>query len=194
VEPVNSDIDVNLVKDLSKGNVIAFNRLFKNYCNRIYYFSFGYLKSESEAEEIVQEVFTIIWEKRSALKEELSFKSYVFTIAYNIIKKHFRRKALDSKYFETRFFDELDIDTSNKISYNSTLEFIKKLVDQMPERRKQVFIKSRFEGLNIKEICELLNISHKTVENHLTEALSYLRKNLKNEGLSALLFFILFIS
>jgi len=59
---------------------LAFNTLYKEYSGRLYRFAFGYLKSEEEAEELVQEVFTIIWEKRADLKEELSFKSFLFTI------------------------------------------------------------------------------------------------------------------
>ena len=90
-----------LVRNLSKGNLLAFNTLYKEYSGRLYRFAFGYLKSEAEAEELVQEVFTIIWEKRADLKEELSFKSFLFTIAFNIIRKHFRTKAYLSEYFKT---------------------------------------------------------------------------------------------
>lgn len=75
-----------LVKNLSKGNLIAFGSLYKAYSNRLYRFAFGYLKSVEESEELVQEVFTIIWERRKDLKSESSFKSYLFTIAFNIIR------------------------------------------------------------------------------------------------------------
>ena len=90
-----------MVRNLSKGNLLAFNTLYKEYSGRLYRFALGYLKSEAEAEELVQEVFTIIWEKRADLKEELSFKSFLFTIAFNIIRKHFRTKAYLSEYFKT---------------------------------------------------------------------------------------------
>ena len=65
-----------LVRNLSKGNLLAFNTLYKEYSGRLYRFALGYLKSEAEAEELVQEVFTLIWENRATLKEELSFKSF----------------------------------------------------------------------------------------------------------------------
>ena len=81
--------EARFVYNLSKGNLLAFNTLFNEYSGRLYRFAYGYLKSEDEAEELVQEVFTIIWEKRAELKEELSFKSFIFTIAFNIIRKHF---------------------------------------------------------------------------------------------------------
>ena len=82
-----------LVKSLSKGEIFAFNALYHEYSNRLYRFALGYLKSEEEAEELVQEVFFKIWEKRKELKEDLSFKSFLFTLAFNLIRKHFRTKV-----------------------------------------------------------------------------------------------------
>jgi RNA polymerase sigma-70 factor (family 1) len=188
------ETEPQLVNSLSKGNILAFNTLFKAYSGRLYRFAFGYLKSEEEAEELVQEVFTTIWEKRSTLKEELSFKSFLFTISFNIIKKHFRTKSYIAEYIKSGIFDDIDTQTSQKISYDSLLHFITQLVNKMPDRRKEIFIKSRFEGLSIKEISEKLNISHKTVENQLTDALKFIRTNLNRENIPLLLFFILFIS
>ena len=183
-----------LVRNLSKGNLLAFNTLYKEYSGRLYRFAFGYLKSEAEAEELVQEVFTIIWEKRADLKEELSFKSFLFTISFNIIRKHFRTKAYLSEYFKTGINDDIDMQTSQKITYDSLYQYIAGLVNQLPRRRKEIFIKSRFEGLSIKEISEELKISHKTVENQLTDALKFIRTNLNKENIPVILFFILFIS
>jgi RNA polymerase sigma-70 factor (ECF subfamily) len=183
-----------LVHNLSKGNLVAFNTLFKEYSGRLYRFAFGYLKSEPEAEELVQEVFTIIWEKRADLKKELSFKQFLFTIAFNIIKKHFRTKAYLSEYLKTGISDDMDMQTSQKITYDSLHQYITELVNQLPLRRKEIFIKSRFEGHSIKEIAEDMKISHKTVENQLTDALKFIRTNLNMENILVILFFILFIS
>jgi RNA polymerase sigma-70 factor (ECF subfamily) len=183
-----------LVRNLSKGNLLAFNTLYKEYSGRLYRFALGYLKSEDEAEELVQEVFTIIWEKHTDLKEELSFKSFLFTIAFNIIRKHFRTKAYLSEYFKTGISDNLDIRTSQKITYDSLYQYIIELVNKLPERRKEIFIKSRFHGLTIKEIAEEMKISHKTVENQLTDALRFIRTNLNRENISGILFIFLFLS
>jgi RNA polymerase sigma-70 factor (family 1) len=181
-----------LVKELSEGNILAFNTLFKEYSRRLYRFAIGYLKSEEESEELVQEVFTIIWERRTSLKEELSFKSFLFTIAFNIIRKHFRTKMQMIEYFRMEIREDLDTHTISEITYNSIHQYITKLVNQLPERRKLIFIKSRFEGLSTREISEELKISHKTVENQLTDALKFLRANLSREGALLLFFFIFF--
>lgn len=189
----NSHTEDTLVKQLSKGNILAFNTLYKEYSGRLYRFSMGYLKSEEEAEELVQEVFTLIWEKRAELKEELSFKSFLFTIAFNMIRKHFRTKAYLTQYLNSQPVNEADLATSGDILYNSLYQYLSELVKQLPSRCKEVFIKSRFDGLSIPEIAREMKISHKTVENHLTKALQFLRKNLNREDLPVALFFMLFI-
>ena len=186
--------EAKLVKSLSKGNILAFNTLFREYSGRLYRFAYGYLKSESESEELVQEVFTRIWEKRKALKSELSFKSFLFTIAFNIIKKHFRKETSLSEYFKTKIHEDLDLQTTEEVAYGSLYQYVTELANQLPERRKEIFIKSRFEGLSIKEIATELKISHKTVENQLTDALKYMRANIKRESLPVILFFMLFMA
>jgi RNA polymerase sigma-70 factor (ECF subfamily) len=98
------------------------------------------------------------------------------------------------EYFKTGFFSEPDMQTSQKITYDSLYQYITELVNQLPERRKEIFIKSRYEGLSIKEIAEKLKISHKTVENQLTDALKFIRTNLNRENIPVILFFFLFIS
>ena len=89
--------------------------------------------------------------------------------------------------------EELDLQTSREISYNSLHTFVSELVEQLPERRRLVFVKSRFEGKSIKEIADEMKISHKTVENQLTDALKFIRIRLKREELAVTLFFVLFL-
>lgn len=185
--------EAQIVRSLSKGNILAFNTLFREYSGRLYRFAYGYLKSEELSEELVQEVFTRIWENRKSLKSEYSFKSYLFTIAFNIIKKHFRRTVCTSEYFKKRVVKDFDLETIEKINYDSLYQYVSKLASQLPARRKEIFIKSRFEGLSIKEIAEELKISHKTVENQLTDALKFIRINIKRESLPVVLFLALFI-
>jgi RNA polymerase sigma-70 factor (family 1) len=183
-----------LVKSLAGSNILAFNALYKGYSNRLYRFAYGYLKSKGEAEELVQEVFLKIWDKRKDLKEELSFRSFLFTIAFNMIRRHFRTKVQLNKYFQTLKSEDQDNITVQNINYNSLHKYITELVDLLPDRRREIFIKSRFEGLSIQEIARELNISHKTVENQLSDAIKFIRTRINNESLAILLFFILFIS
>ncbi|MDY0098252.1 MAG: RNA polymerase sigma-70 factor [Bacteroidales bacterium] len=186
--------EAGLVKRLSKGNLLAFNTLFREYSGRLFRFANGYLKSEAESEEVVQEVFTIIWEKRESLDPDLSFKSYIFTISFNIIRKHFRKNKNISKYLNEKVNNDLDNRTLQTVDYNSLYEYVSDIVDQLPLRRREIFVKSRFEGLSIKEISEELEISHKTVENQLSDALKYIRTKIRKEDYPLILFFMLFIA
>lgn len=185
--------EFQLVKDLSNGNILAFNTLFEEYGKRLYRFAYGYLKSEEESEELVQEVFTRVWEKRADLKKELSFKSYLFTISFNIIRKQFIKRSQYSEYFNSRLSLDFDLQTSESITYNSLLNYVIDLVEQLPARRREIFIKSRLEGMSISEISNQLHVSHKTVENQITNALKFIRDRFGKEDLYVLLFFYLFI-
>jgi RNA polymerase sigma-70 factor (ECF subfamily) len=152
------------------------------------------MKNEAEAEELVQEVFTRIWEARSGLKEDLSFHSYIFTIAFNIIKKHFRKKALTNEYLNQQVYIDLDLQTTQQLDYNSLHAYLEDVVNMLPEKRKKIFQLSRFEGLKTKEIANELSISTKTVENQLTDALKFIRKKMGQAGFGALLFYYFFTS
>ena len=112
----------------------------------------------------------------------MSFKSYLFTISYNIIKKHFRARTYLSEYYKDIAGEIVDTQTSQKVIYNSLYQFLNEIVNKLPNRRKEIFIKSRFEGLSIKEISDKLGISHKTVENQLTDALKFIRSKIEKEN------------
>ena len=192
----SNHIDYLAVKKLKQGNVNAFDDLFKKYSPRLYNFSLKYLKSDEEAEEIIQEVFLYIWEKRNGLKPESSFNAYLFTIAHNIIKKHFIKKAKDNAFKDDLIYEFLkpEDNLDKTIDYKFLLEEVEKIIDSLPLRRKEIFIKRKYYGLRVKQIAEELNISPNTVENQLAAAQKQIMEELKKEKLSGLLFFTLFIS
>lgn len=178
----SSDNEPLLVRRLSGGDIEAFNILFREYSSRLYRFAYGYLKSVDDTKELVQEVFTKIWERRSDLDENMSFKCYIFTISFNIIKKHFRSKAIQYRYLLNECRTDFDISTSEKIICDSTNNYISDLVKKFPCRRREIYIRSRVEGQSISDIAEAMSISHKTVENQLSTALSAIREGLIREN------------
>jgi len=187
--------DQRLVQLLQKGNVAAFDSLFEGYSQKLFGFALKYFKNESDAEELVQEVFVKVWENRQTLKSELSFKSYLFTIALNRIRKHFNKKAVSLRYLESlqnepEFAENHAIHEDN---YESTLQQINLIIEQMPPRRREIFMKSKLEGKSSKEIAAELNISAGTVDNQVSEALRFIRSRLSTENFGLLLFAGLFV-
>ena len=183
-----------LVKNLQKGSIDAFEDLYKVYSLRLYHFGMKYLKSEIEAEGLVQDVFAKVWEKRASLKAELSFKSYIFTISFNLIRKSFIKKSKLREYLSSKQGrSDMDLGTVNQVEYQSLMDYLNTLVNQLPERRREVFIKSRIEDLPVKEIADQMGISAKTVENQLTAATKFIKANWLSDHLPALLFLALFI-
>lgn len=184
-----------LVRLLQKGNVAAFDSLFAIYSVRLYGFALKYLKNETDAQELVQEVFVKVWENRKSLKSELSFRSYLFTISFNNIRKHFNKKATALRYLESLHNDAFpqSPETLDNEDYESLMLRINSLIDEMPPRRREIFIKSKMEGKSSKQIAAELGISSGTVDNHISEAIHQLRSQLKNENILCLLLAVLYI-
>ena len=193
---LKNQIDIperNYLHALKNGESKAFDRLFFIYGKRLYYFAYGYLKSKEEAEGVVQEVFLRIWRNRKQINPELSFKAYLFQIAYHYILEYFERANRQQEY-KHRIIDEsiqFTEDLNERLNYRLLLEKVEKLIDRLPPRQKEILIKRKKEGMPVKEIAMKLSISPKTVENHLTEALKKIKKDLNEEDISALLLFLL---
>lgn len=189
-------LEIQWVRNLKKGDALAFEELFHLYGKRLYHFSLGYLKSKPDAEEIVQEVFLKIWHLRTALNPDLSFNAYLFRIAYRQIMERFRKTSLERRYLAdlsaevVLFTDEMN----ERADYHSLLELVQKSIDRLPPRQKEVLLMRRSAGMAVADIAEKLGISPKTVEHHLTEALKNIKTCLNSDNAAAMLFFCLFLS
>ncbi len=183
-------LDNKLVESLQKGDADAFDTLFHLYAKKLYAFGLKYLRSKEDAEELVQGVFLKIWERRKTLKREASFQAFLFTIAYNDICNLFRKRATERKY-KDQLAADLSISGTNsadQTEYKLVLEQVYKIVNQLPEKQRIVFLKSRREGLSSKEIATQLNLSPGTVDNYLSAALKFLRNKLDYQNLPLVLF------
>ena len=179
---------------LKNNEIEAFDQLFADYGKRLYHFAYGYLKSRDDAEGLVQEVFLKIWKNRDKLNPDLSFKAYLFKIAYHYILEFFekskRRKVYQHELLEETI--EFTEETDERLNYQMLLEKVELLIEKLPPRQKEILLKRKKEGIPVKEIAEQLGISPKTVENHLTEAIKNLKNGLGKEDISVLLFFFFF--
>ena len=184
-----------LIKNVIKGDAFSFDEIFERYNDKIYAFSFSNLKNQHDAEEVVQEVFLTLWKDRAKLKVLKSLDAWIFAICYNIIRKHFRNFARERKHLEKYSETALSYSTSTstEVEYNDLLEKAEVIIEQLPRQQKAVFLLSKKEGLSNTEISNKLNITKKTVENHLTRSKAFLKKAFVDERLLSLLFFCLFI-
>ena len=186
--------DIELVERLQKGDVEAFDLIYNKYSRKLYAFGLKYLRSTAETEELVQSVFLKIWENYKNLKKESSFKSYLFTIAYNDICKLFRKRNYLQKFISDTLYEnsQSSSETEDGIDYQFVLERVQQIVEKLPEKQKNIFLKSRQDGKSTKEIAEEVGLSPGTVDNYISESLKFIRSRLRNENLSALLLFSLF--
>lgn len=184
-----------LVSQLIDNDVKAFDLLFYKYSDRLYRFSFSLLKNTEDAKEIVQDTFFKIWNKRNDIDSSKSFKSFLFTISYNLIIDQLRAKLKDKEYrkFIEEYFENNTTGANHLADFNILNEQISEIIESLPERRKKIFQLSREKGLTHKEISSELGISVKTVENQINLALKTVKKHLGEELMPVLLFCSLFI-
>lgn len=193
---LNKDtISFELLTRLKNGDMLAFDRVYELYSHKLYSFVFKILKNEAEADDIVQEVFVKIWESRHKLEDYKLLNSYIFTIAYNNSIDLIRKRINNSKYLEhlkNSAVSNITPSITSQIEFNELNIQAEKLIANLPERQKQVYLLHREEGLTYPEIAEKLGISKNTVENHMAKALKYLRQNMDNSLLINMLFVSLF--
>lgn len=158
-------------------------------------FARNYISANEDVENIVQDVFLVLWEKKDELELSCTLTTYLFTLVKNRCLNFLRHKLIEEEY-NTQLKDELGFKLyaleSLEYSYHSEKELqeiIQRALDTLPERCREVFIKSRIEGLKYKEISDELGISVNTVENHIVTALKKLRIELK-DYLPLLLFLV----
>lgn len=186
--------EFELIQKLKAGDSAAFETLFGLYAGKLFYFVNKYLDLKEEAEEIVQDVFLNLWKHKKEIRSEKAFKSYLYQIALNNIRNYFNKKLVQEKHkqliAQNYLFEKAS--DADELDYESVIKKVDQLIDQLPPKRKEIFLLSRKEGLDISEIANYLNISEATVKNQITSAVAFLKKAAKESGLSNSLFLVLF--
>lgn len=177
--------DQELVKKLREGNEKAFETLFFRYSEKAYYFAYRYFQNQRDSEELVQELFTKIWMNRERLDPEKSFNAYLFTIAKNSIFNVFRNQRYERAYMQyVRYFVDYAHQRSEEdVVFADLMRYIDAVVEEMPEKRRKIFLMSRKEGMSYKAIAAELQVSEKTVETHIRLALQTIKDALRRQSL-----------
>ena len=176
-----------------------FGKVYVAHFSKMKRFAQEYVSSEEDAENIVQDVFLELWEKRAVLSMPVNLMAFLFTATKNRCVDHLRHKTVvretaDKLMEEQRLllkmkFDSLEAFDQNFLTDSDIEEILNKAIDSLPEKCRQIFIKSRIEGKKQKEIAAELNVSINTVETQMGIAYKKLRDELKDY--LPLLFFLL---
>jgi len=186
--------DEKILAEIKSGNSLAFDAIYRKYAKRLYGFAFGMLKSYEEAENLVQEVFICLWTNRQKIEKGSSLKYYLFTIAYHASISFIRSKARDNQFKERLkvLQDKFQEPVDREIEFKELDTRLARIINELPEKQKEVFLLHRRDGLTYCEISEKLNISINTVETHMTRALKSIKQKLGDYSVYSFLFIFLF--
>ncbi|MDB4583545.1 RNA polymerase sigma-70 factor [Draconibacterium sp.] len=186
---MNSSEEKILFEKIKSNDEKAFEHLFHKYYSHLCLFASRILQDEISAEEIVQDFFVKLWEKRKQLTIETSVKSYLYRSIKNLCLNHIEHNSIKLRHAQT-VLAKHDNHLSNEDGYTE-VDLAKKIEESilsLPEKRREIFRLSREEGLKYREIAEKLNISIKTVEAQMVLAIKTLRDKLKHFRPTFLLF------
>lgn len=174
--------DNHLISMIRDDHRDAFKALFDRYSKKLYYFSLKYLYSKEESEDLVQSVFISIWEHRKSYDAIKSVKDYLYKSAINIIYNYLKKKATHAKFVESEMTkDETYSNLAyDQVYFNDLERLLKAIIENLPPQQKKAFKLSRFEGLTYEEISKRLNLSVRTVENHVFRALKIIKDKFKD--------------
>ncbi|SDL55900.1 RNA polymerase sigma-70 factor, ECF subfamily [Pedobacter sp. ok626] len=181
---VNQIDEQALLLQLKNGDQHAFEMLYNNYKFRIAGNLFKLLKSDDLVKEILQELFFKIWEVRTQIDPEKSFKSYLFRVAENLVYDYFRKVAKDKRLLAKIMASssELYLHIEEDMLSKEEGQKLQQAIDLMPPQRKMVFTLCKLEGKSYKEVEEIMGINAKTISSHMLQANRFLRAYFKDSA------------
>jgi len=174
--------DKHILESIQQNDEQVFETFFKTYYERLCNYANTILNDMDEAEEMVQNAFLTIWEKRTSIEVHTSLKSYLYRAVYNSSLNHVKHLKVQRRH-EAFYKNTATVDHENateQLMENELHKMAQKAIEELPPQCQMVFKLSRYENLSYTEIAAQMNISVKTVENHIIRALKVLRVKLKD--------------
>jgi RNA polymerase sigma-70 factor (family 1) len=190
MQPVN---DKELISAIKSGSERHFKELFDSYWRKLFIMANSVLRNEADAEDIVQELFIDLWNRRATLAID-NLGGYLFIATRYGIAKKLTKRPLQKRHiqlFET-IQDKANLGSS--VETDDLIHFVRGKINKLPHRCREVFELSRFEQLSNNEIAEKLEISSSTVENQINKALKILRDDDSLKGELSILIFIVLLT
>lgn len=192
VQPLN---ERDLVVLLTGGSEKAFEKLYSLYSERLLGYLIKLIKSETFSCELLQDAFVKIWNNRQNIDPGLSFRSYLFRIAENLVYDFFRKAARDK-----RLQAELINSASSQYRHveenfcsKENAQLLREAINALPPKRRQVFQLIKIEERSYEEVSGLLNISTSTISDHIVKAAKFIREQLEGYHLIAISILVFFL-
>ncbi|MDR2810759.1 MAG: RNA polymerase sigma factor [Tannerellaceae bacterium] len=181
---MNQENHILLIRELRAGSCKAFNKLYALYADLLYGFILHLTKSPSEAKDILQETFLRIWQTKEHISTDASFKSYLYTIARNLMIDSFRRRlrsvAFDEYINSDAAQNYVDNGVEKEINLDEICAKLEQAKDKLTARQRQIVELNKEEGFSISDIAAQLHLSKKTVKNQLSMGMKTLRAEFAN--------------
>jgi RNA polymerase sigma factor (sigma-70 family) len=173
--PLQSSDESILLLELGSGNEMAYAYFVEKYWQKVLQHALSFVKSYPVAEELTQDIFIQIWQKKEKLSEVKSFDNYLFIVSRNLIITHIRKKLVETESFKGEKLQEMFLKPDEQYEYKELDRIINEGANLLGEPRRTIFLLSRLEGKDADFISEELGLAKRTIRWHLLEALNFLR-------------------
>ena len=171
----NENIDwSSCVERIAESDATAFRELYDGFQLDLYRFAVQVVKSKSLAEDIVQDTFVKIWERRQNLDSQKSIKSFLFTICKNLCFDSLE-KAAKSEPLKQEILNDFEVNQIEDTLPNNLERLAAAAIDSLPPQRRLIFEKAKLQDMSYEQIAKELNISKGTVSDHLVKAMRTIR-------------------
>ncbi len=176
-----NDSDQHLWESIRQGDEKAFSELFSRYWDIAHRIAYSKVRSLETTQEIVQELFITLWDKRETLVVH-NMPAFIATCIKNKAIKYIESQLVKEKYwaYYKTYIPQTECVTESELDFNELKEAMEASVEQLPAKSKKVFQLNRLHGRSIPEIAGMLNLSEKAIEYHLTRSLKHLRLHLRD--------------
>jgi len=173
--------DEKLLEAIREDDEKAFAELFNRTWKKAHTLAYSKVHDRQVTEEIVQDLFVTLWDKRASLPIH-NIHSYIYTSIKNKALNYIESRIVRKKYWEyyKAFVPQSESSTEETVEYNELMKAIEEGIEHLPKKTKRIFQLNRLEGRSIAEIAKLLNLSEKAIEYHLTNSLKHLRVHMKD--------------
>ena len=179
-----------IIKQLQGGNEKVFEQIVREYWPRMFKFALIYTQNNETSQELVQDTFLVLWNNRAILKDNTNLITYLMVVLRNKclnlleqtrIRQLYIEEIDDETIYQRANLYVLQDEASQIVESEDLHKAIERALSKLPEKTREIFMLSRYDGLKNQQIAETKNISQKTVEYHISKALQILKEELPQD-------------